>query len=99
MKSLITRKRSLGLGLAALGLWLAGAAPSHAHINFGLTPDTTGLTYEFKGATNHGGAGSITGSVGAKSWGEPNNPVARRGGHIPATGCSWISVRCTYRVC
>lgn len=79
MKSLITRMRSVGLGLAAIGLWLAGAAPSHAHINFGLTPDQTGLTYEFKGSTNHGGAGSISGSVGAKSWGEPNNPVGAKG--------------------
>ena len=79
MKLLSITKRSSYLTLAAVGLWLAGATSAHAHINFGLTPDTTGLTYEFKGSTNHGGAGSISGSVGAKSWGEPNNPVGAKG--------------------
>ena len=79
MKLLSITKRSSYLTLAAVGLWLAGAVPSHAHINFGLTPDQTGLTYEFKGSTNHGGAGSISGSVGAKSWAEPNNPVDAKG--------------------
>jgi hypothetical protein len=79
MKLLRITKRSYYLTLAAVGLWLAGAVPSHAHINFGLTPDQTGITYEFKGSTNHGGAGSISGSVGAKSWAEPNNPVDAKG--------------------
>ncbi len=79
MKSLITRKRSVGLGLAALGLWLAGATPAHAHIAFTSPGPQTGLTYEFQGSTNHGGAGSISGTVGAKSWAEPGNPVGAKG--------------------
>ncbi len=79
MKFLSITKRSYYLTLAALGLWLAGAAPSHAHIAFTSPGPQTGLTYEFQGATNHGGAGSISGTVGAKSWAEPLNPVGAKG--------------------
>ncbi len=79
MKLLRITKRSYYLTLAAVGLWLAGAAPSHAHIAFTSPGPETGLTYEFQGSTTHGGAGSISGQVGAKSWAEPGNPVGAKG--------------------
>jgi hypothetical protein len=67
--------------VAALGVWLSGLAPSHAHIV--VTPNPPGLqsgiTYEWLAETSHGGDGQITGSVGAKSWAEPGNPVGAKG--------------------
>lgn len=66
---------------AAVGLWLSSLAPSHAH--FVITQDPShlqdGITYEWLASTNHGGDGSLSGSVGAKSWAEPGNPVDAKG--------------------
>ncbi|MGE0470665.1 MAG: hypothetical protein AB7L09_19040 [Nitrospira sp.] len=80
MKVLSITKRSYYLTLAAVGLWLAGATPSHAAT---VTPNPvghqSGLTYEW--GVTMGGSDSATysGSVGAKSWAEPGNPVGAKG--------------------
>jgi hypothetical protein len=80
MKVLSITKRSYYLTLAAVGLWLAGAAPSHAAT---VTPNPvghqSGLTYEW--GVTMGGSDSATysGSVGAKSWAEPAKPIGAKG--------------------
>lgn len=80
MKSFITRKRSVGLGLAALGLWLAGAAPSHAAtVTENPAGHQSGLTYEFEVVMSDIDLAHYHGSVGAKSWAEPGNPAGAKG--------------------
>ncbi len=80
MKPLILRKRSLYLIAAAVGLWLAGAAPSQAST---VTPipagHQSGLTYEWGVTMGANDSATYTGSVGAKSWAEPGNPVGAKG--------------------
>jgi hypothetical protein len=78
--------RSLGLLAAAVGLWLAGVAPSHAHIAFTSPGPATGLSYEVKAIVAHDGtftesySGSDFGlTVGAKSWAEPSQPPGNKG--------------------
>jgi hypothetical protein len=79
-------KRSLGVIAAAVGLWLAGVAPSHAHIAFTSPGPQTGLTYEVQATQGEDGSftESYSGSdfgltVGAKSWAEPGNPAGAKG--------------------
>ena len=80
MKVLSITKRSYYLTLAAVGLWLAGAAPSHAST---VTPNPaghqSGLTYEWEVAMGSSDTATYTGSVGAKSWAEPGNPAGAKG--------------------
>lgn len=74
------RKLSLYTTAAALGLWLAGVAPSHAST---VTPTPaglqTGMTYEWGVTMGNTDSAGYTGSVGAKSWAEPGNPPGERG--------------------
>jgi hypothetical protein len=73
MDPVTTRKLSRGLGLAALGLSLAIAAPSHAATITTPGPET-GLGYEWQVVMGGTDSGTYSGSVGAKSWAEPGNP-------------------------
>lgn len=65
---------------AALGFWLAGAALSQAST---ITPNPptlqSGLTYEWGVTMGQSDSASFSGSVGAKSWAEPGNPVGSKG--------------------
>jgi hypothetical protein len=86
MNPVTRRKRSLGLLAAAVSLWLAAAAPSHAHIAYTAPGPQTGLTYEVQGTVGHDGtftesySGSDFGlSLGARSWAEPGNPAGAKG--------------------
>lgn len=80
MKSLIMRKRSSCLTLAAIGLWLAGAVPSHAStVTLNPAGHQSGLTYEWEVAMGSSDSATYTGSVGAKSWAEPGNPASAKG--------------------
>lgn len=80
MQSRITKKRSVGLGLAALGLWLGGVASSHAAT---VTPDPpghqSGISYEHLVVMGDLDLAHYHGSVGAKSWAEPGQPVGEKG--------------------
>jgi hypothetical protein len=81
MNHLISRKQSLALIAAAVGLWLAGAAPSHAStVTAGDTGDPAGKGIAYAWTVNMGGwdttAGSspaIAGNVGSLSWNDPIN--------------------------
>lgn len=60
----------------ALGLWLGGVAPSHAAtVTLNPADLQTGLGYEWKVVMGDNDSATYTGSVGAKSWAEPSNPV------------------------
>lgn len=80
MKSLIIRKRSVYFFVAALGLWLAGAAPSHAAT---VTPNPpahqTAIPYGWEVVMGDIDLAHYHGSVGAKSWAEPGNPIGEKG--------------------
>lgn len=69
-------KRKVLLAVAAMGLWLTGAAVSHASTivtNPGYAP---GIGYEWGVTMSQSDSATInTGGVGAKSWAEPGNPV------------------------
>jgi hypothetical protein len=72
------KRRTVFFTVAAVGLWLAGAAPSHAS-TIVAEPTSFGITYEY-GVTMNGNDNAIyTGIVGAKSWNEPANPVGEKG--------------------
>ena len=75
------RRQSVYFAVAAVGLWLTGAAPSEAHIVMTANPASlqSGITYEWLAEAEHDGSGSLSGSVGAKSWAEPANPVGAKG--------------------
>lgn len=81
MKSMVTRKRSYYLVVAAVGLWLAGAAPSHAStVTAGDTGDPAGRGIAYNWTVNMSGndttAGStpaIAGNLGSLSWADPIN--------------------------
>ncbi|NGZ94674.1 MAG: hypothetical protein CV089_00825 [Nitrospira sp. WS110] len=81
MKSMVTRKRSYYLVVAAVGLWLAGAAPSHAStVTAGDTGDPAGRGIAYNWTVNMSGndttAGStpaIAGTLGSLSWNDPIN--------------------------
>lgn len=64
----------------ALGLWLAGFAPSQAATVTAQgdplsPPPQTGLTYEWKVVMGDNDSATYTGTVGAKSWADPANPA------------------------
>ncbi len=75
------KKQSLGLMAAAVGLWLAGVAPSYAAtVTVGDTGDPSGRGVAYAWTVNMSGndttAGSsppYTGSVGSRSWNDPIN--------------------------
>lgn len=71
-------KRKVLLAVAALGLWLAGAAPSHASTITEPGPQT-GISYESQVVMGDLDLAHYHGSVGAKSWAEPGNPVGEKG--------------------
>ncbi len=81
MNHLISRKQSLALIAAAVGLWLAGAAPSHAStVTAGDTGDPAARGIAYAWTVNMGGwdttAGStpaIAGTLGSLSWNDPIN--------------------------
>lgn len=76
------RKRTVLLAVAALGLWLACAAPSHAAAVTAPGPQT-GITYENQVVMISSDTGFDTahfhGSVGAKSWAEPTQQAGNKG--------------------
>lgn len=71
-------KRTVVLAVAAVGLWLAGATPSHASTITEPGPQT-GATYESQVVMGDLDLAHYHGSVGAKSWAEPGNPVGAKG--------------------
>lgn len=71
-------RRTVFLAVAAVGLWLAGAAPSHAATITEPGPQN-GLTYEWQVQMSDLDLAHYHGSVGAKSWAEPGNPVGNKG--------------------
>ncbi|MHC9062767.1 VPLPA-CTERM sorting domain-containing protein [Nitrospira sp. CMX1] len=79
MKPVAMRKRAICV-TAAVGLWLAGAVPSHAST---VTPNPaghqSGLTYEWEVVMGDLDLAHYHASVGAKSWAEPGNPVGGKG--------------------
>jgi hypothetical protein len=68
------------IALAIASLWLAGPAPSQAST---VTPNPgdlqSALTYEWKVVMGDSDSANYTGSVGAKSWAEPGQPVGAKG--------------------
>lgn len=75
----VTKKTwSFGLIAAAVGLWLAGAVPSHAAVITTPGPQT-GIGYEWQAVMGGTDSGTYAGAVGAKSWAEPGNPVGEKG--------------------
>ncbi len=73
------RTRSLSM-IAAVGLWLAGPVLSHAATVTQNPGDLQGgLTYEWKVVMGDIDLAHYHGSVGAKSWAEPGNPVGAKG--------------------
>lgn len=72
------RRRTIMLSIAAIGLWLAGPAPSQAAVITEPGPQT-GLTYEWQVVMGDLDLAHYHGSVGAKSWAEPGNPVGEKG--------------------
>ena len=73
MNPVTTKTRSLSVIATAVGLWLAGVAPSHAAVVTSPGPET-GLTYEWQVVMGDNDSATYSGSVGAKSWAEPGNP-------------------------
>ena len=71
-------KRTVLFAVAALGLWLAGAAQSQASTVTQPGPGT-GLTYESQVVMGDLDLAHYHGAVGAKSWAEPGNPVGAKG--------------------
>lgn len=73
------KNQSCYVALAAVGLWLAGALPSHASTIVPTPGYAPGIGYEF-GVTMSGNDSAVyQGSVGAKSWNEPLNPPDAKG--------------------
>lgn len=73
------KNQSCYVALAAVGLWLAGALPSHASTIVPTPGYAPGIGYEF-GVTMSGNDHAVyQGSVGAKSWNEPLNPPDAKG--------------------
>lgn len=76
------RTRTILLSMAALGIWLGSSTPSHAHVAITANPAALqdGIGYEWLAEVGHtGNTGTYTGTVGAKSWNEPVNPVGSKG--------------------
>lgn len=78
MKSMVTRKRSYYLIAAAVGLWLAGAAPSHASTVTAGDSIAGGLAYTWTvnmsgNDTTAGSSPAIAGGLGSLSWNDPIN--------------------------
>ncbi|THI88264.1 MAG: hypothetical protein CAF41_006085 [Nitrospira sp. CG24A] len=71
-------KYTVSLAVAALGLWLAATAPSHASTVTQPGPQT-GLTYESQVVMGDGDLAHYHGSVGAKSWAEPGQAAGSKG--------------------
>lgn len=72
------RRQAIMLGMAAIGLWLTGTVPSQAAVITEPGPQT-GLTYEWQVVMGDLDLAHYHGSVGAKSWAEPGNPVGEKG--------------------
>jgi hypothetical protein len=70
--------RAMLFAVAALGLWLAGVAPSHASTITEPGPQT-GISYESQVVMGDLDLAHYHGSIGAKSWAEPGNPVGSKG--------------------
>lgn len=79
MNPVKTSTRSLGLLAAAVGLWLAVPGSAYAATIVTSPGYAPGIGYEF-GMTISGNDNAVyQGSVGAKSWNEPTNPVGAKG--------------------
>ena len=81
MNPVVSRKQSLGLIAAAVGVWLAGAVPSHAStVTAGDTGDPAGRGIAYNWTVNMsdndttaGSTPAIAGSLGSLSWNDPIN--------------------------
>lgn len=71
-------RRTVLLAVAAVGLWLAWPAPSHAATITEPGPQT-GASYESQVVMGDLDLAHYHGSVGAKSWAEPGNPAGAKG--------------------
>ncbi len=71
-------RSSVLFAVAAVGLWLAGAAPSQAATVTQPGPET-GIGYEWQVVMGDLDLAHYHGSVGAKSWAEPGNPAGAKG--------------------
>lgn len=65
--------------LMGVGLWLAGALPSHASTIVPTPGYAPGIGYEWGVAMSGTDSAIYQGSVGAKSWNEPTNPPDAKG--------------------
>jgi hypothetical protein len=65
--------------IVAVGLWLAGAVPSHASTIVPTPGYAPGIGYEWGVAMSSTDSSIYQGSVGAKSWNEPTNPPDAKG--------------------
>ncbi len=75
MNPVRTSTRSFGLIAAAVGLCLAGVAPTSAStVTANPAAHQSGLTYEWGVVMGNNDSATYSGSVGAKSWAEPGNP-------------------------
>ena len=72
-------KRTVLLTAAAVGLWLASAAPSHASTIAPVPGYAPGIGYEWGVTMNGNDSAVYQGSVGARSWNEPANPLDAKG--------------------
>ncbi|MBK9947427.1 MAG: hypothetical protein IPP12_09625 [Nitrospira sp.] len=85
MNPVITRKQSLGLIAAAVGLWLAGAVPCHAATVTAGDPTPNGIGYNWTVSmsgwdTTAGSTPNYAGTVGYLSFNDPvndSNPIGR----------------------
>lgn len=73
------KKGAIVAAVAAVGVWLSSTASSEAHIVINSPGPETGISYEWLATAHHAGSGSFSGSVGAKSWAEPGQPVGEKG--------------------
>ncbi|NOS81639.1 MAG: hypothetical protein HOP32_08680 [Nitrospira sp.] len=74
------KNRTAFFTVAAMGLWLAVAAPSQAStITGNPAGHQSGMTYEWEVAMGASDSATFSGSVGAKSWAEPFNPAGEHG--------------------
>lgn len=78
MNPVMTRTRSLGFIAAAVGLWLAGVAPSYAATVTAADAVAGGVAYNWTvnmsgNDTTAGSSPAIAGNLGSLSWNDPIN--------------------------
>lgn len=75
MNHRLSKMQPLGLIAAAVGLWLAGVAPTSASTVTGNPAGhQSGISYEWQVVMSNNDFATYSGSVGGRSWAEPGNP-------------------------